>query len=247
MKKIHVVIWNEFRHEKKSELVRECYPNGIHGLLKEVLEVSENLDITLATLDDPHQGLPDEVLNKTDVLIWWAHTAHQEVDDELVKKIQKRVYEGKMGFVALHSAHASKPFTALIGSNGHLTWGRDQKEIIWNMMPSHPIAAGIPENFHLECEELYSEPFYIGKPDDLIFGGWYEDGNIFRSGVTFTRGAGKIFYFQPGHEKCKSLYDPHVQKIIRNAVYWVKPNEIGYDIPENFPKQLTPPIDAFEN
>lgn len=94
------------------------------------------MDVTLAALDDPDQGLPDEVLNNTDVLIWWGHMSHGEVSDELVKRIQKRVYLGQMGFIALHSGHHSKPFKAIVGTNGNLSWGRNQKEVIWNMMPS---------------------------------------------------------------------------------------------------------------
>ena len=157
--KINVVIWNEFRHEKTKEEVKALYPDGIHAFIKGFLDTNEDMDITLAALDDPAQGLPDELLDKTDVLIWWGHMAHKEVDDELVAKIQRRVYLGQMGFVALHSAHHSKPFRAIVGTNGNLTWGRNQKEIMWNMMPSHPIAAGIPDHFLIESEELYSEPF----------------------------------------------------------------------------------------
>ena len=154
-KKINVVIWNEFRHEKTKENVKALYPNGIHGFIKDFLSVNDDMDITLAALDDPDQGLPDERLENTDVLIWWGHAAHKEVDDELVAKIQKRVYLGKMGFVALHSAHHSKPFRAIVGTNGNLSWGRNQKEIMWNLMPQHPIAQGIPDHFTLTEEELY--------------------------------------------------------------------------------------------
>ena len=201
----------------------------------------------LAALDDPDHGLPDEVLEDTDVLIWWGHMAHKEVDDELVKKIQKRVYLGKMGFIALHSGHHSKPFKAIVGTNGNLSWGRNQKEIMWNMMPQHPIAAGIPDHFLIEEEELYCEPFYIPQPDALVFGAWYEDGYIFRSGACFLRGAGKVFYFQPGHESCRSFYNPYVQKIITNAVRWAVPGDLGYEIPDKCPHILTKATDEFND
>ena len=149
---IKVTIWNEFRHEKSSERVKAIYPNGLHAAIKEYLDTDEELEVRLSALDDEDQGLPDEVLNDTDVLLWWGHMAHKEVNDELVDKIQTRVYMGKMGFIALHSAHYSKPFRKLIGTSGNLSWGRDQKEIMWNLMPSHPIAAGIPDHFILESE-----------------------------------------------------------------------------------------------
>ena len=113
------------------------------------------------------------------------------------------------------------------------------------MMSSHPIAAGIPDHFLLEEEELYSEPFYIPQPDALVFGSWFEDGHIFRSGVCFIRGAGKVFYFQPGHETCPSFYNPYVQRIITNAVYWAKPGEIGYPIGEGCPHITSAVTDKF--
>lgn len=235
MNKLRVVIWNEFRHEKTNEHVHALYPDGIHGFLKKVLDVNEDMEVSLAALDDPEQGLPDERLENTDVLVWWGHMAHGEVNDELVAKIQKRVYLGKMGFVALHSAHHSKPFRAIVGTNGNLSWGRDQKEIVWNLLPAHPIAAGIPDHFVLDKEEMYGEPFYIPQPDALVFGGWFEDGNIMRSGACFLRGAGKVFYFQPGHESCRSFYNPYVQRIITNGIRWAKPNSFGYELDEGCP------------
>jgi trehalose utilization protein len=244
---IKVTIWNEFRHEKSSERVKAIYPNGLHAAIKEYLDTDEELEVRLAALDDEDQGLPDEVLNDTDVLLWWGHMAHKEVNDELVDKIQTRVYMGKMGFIALHSAHYSKPFRKLIGTSGNLSWGRDQKEIMWNLMPSHPIAAGIPDHFILESEELYSEPFAIGQPDALVFGGWFEDGHIMRSGACFIRGAGRIFYFQPGHEYCRSYYNPYVLRIIKNAIYWAKPCEPGYEIINDAPHITEPIINEFNN
>ena len=172
--------------------------------------------------------------------------AHGEVNDELVQKIQHRVYMG-MGFIALHSAHHSKPFKAIVGTNGNLSWGRDQKEIIWNMMPQHPIAKGIPDHFLIEEEELYCEPFYIPQPDALVFGGWYEDGYIFRSGCCFLRGAGKVFYFQPGHESCKSFHNPYVQQIITNGIRWAAPADLGYEIPDGCPHIKNAAKDEFNN
>ena len=178
MKKLNVVIWNEFRHEKTKEAVKAIYPNGLHATIKSYLDKNEDMEVTLAALDDPDQGLPDERLENIDVLLWWGHAAHMEVDDALVEKIRERVYTGKMSFIALHSGHHSKPFKAIVGTNGNLSWGRVQKEIMWTLMPSHEIAAGIPDHFLIEGEEMYGEPFYIPQPDALVFGAWYEDGHI---------------------------------------------------------------------
>lgn len=242
---IRVTIWNEFRHEKTKEKVKAIYPNGLHATIKEYLDTDEELEVRLAALDDEYQGLPDDVLNNTDVLLWWGHCSHKEVDDELVEKIRVRVYTGKMGFIALHSAHHSKPFKRIIGATGNLQWGRNQREIVWTLMPSHPIAAGIPDHFLIEDEELYSEPFFIGQPDALVFGSWFEDGNILRSGACFIRGAGKVFYFQPGHESCHSYHNPYVLRIIKNAIYWAKPSDPGFEIVDDAPNITEPIINEF--
>ena len=226
---INVTIWNEFRHEKTDEKVREIYPEGIHAYLKSVLDC-DDFNITLAALDDPDQGLPDEVLNNTDVLIWWAHMYHWDVTEELADRIRDRVFAG-MGLILLHSAHYSKVIQKVVGMTGHLTWGDEVREIVWNVNPTHPIAAGIPTHFVLPKEEIYGEPFQIPEPDEQIFIGWYETGQVFRSGCTWRRGYGKVFYFQPGHESVPTFYNEYVQRIIKNAIYWAAPqNTEGYRI-----------------
>ncbi len=240
MAKIKVTIWNEGRHEKTKPLVKEIYPDGIHNTIKAFLEVNEDMEVRAVTLDDPEQGLTDELLNDTDVLMWWGHMAHWEVKDELVEKIKKRVWYDGMGFVALHSAHESKPFRSIVGTSGQLSWGDEQRELVWNLMPQHPIAAGVPEYFELEKEEMYGEPFRIPTPDELIFTSWYEGGNIFRSGLTYYRGIGKVFYFQPGHESCHSFHNPHVQKILTNGVRWAAPTEMIIPRPIKCPYRKKP-------
>ena len=82
---------------------------------------------------------------------------------------------------------------------------------------------GIGRYFELPHEETYAEPFAIPNPDEVVFMGWYEGGELFRSGCTFHRENGRIFYFQPGHESFPTFYDKNVRTIIRNAVYWAAP------------------------
>ncbi len=231
MKKIRVTVWNEYRHERTEECARKYYPNGIHERIREILSECDDLEIRTATLDDPDCGLSDEVLDNTDVLVWWGHLAHWEVPDALAEKIRERVYRRGMGFIGLHSAHESKPFKLVVGTTGVLSWGDTQKEVVWNVMPMHPIAAGVPDHFVLDEEEMYGEPFYIPTPDELVFVDWFEHGNIFRGGACFYRGTGKVFYFQPGHETCPSYLNEHVCRIIRNAVHWAAPADFGYALP----------------
>lgn len=226
---IRVLVWNEFKHEQTKENVAQIYPDGMHNTIKGFLEKDGEFEVKTATLFkencelDESCGLTDELLENTDVLLWWGHTAHNLVPDEVAKKVQAAVQSG-MGFIALHSAHHSKPFKMLMGTTCNLSWREDgDMERVWVINPAHPIAQGVDRYFELEGEETYAEPFDIPEPDELVFGGWYEGGEIFRSGCTFKRGNGKIFYFQPGHETFPTYYNETVQTVIKNAIKWVKP------------------------
>jgi len=223
-KVIRVTIWNEFRHEQKPDSpVREVYPKGIHEALAAPLRALPEFSVKTATLDEPEHGLTDAVLESTDVLVWWGHLAHPEVKDEIAKKVQARVLNG-MGLIVLHSAHMSKPFLNLMGTTGALKWREDGlKEILWVTKPGHPITHGIQDHIVLEKEEMYGEHFDIPEPDELVFISWFQGGEVFRSGCTWQRGAGKIFYFRPGHETFPTYFNKSVQKVIENAVRWAAP------------------------
>ena len=130
-----------------------------------------------------------------------------------------------MGLIALHSAHLSKILRRLLGTSMTLCWRHDDSERLFCTTPSHPIAKGIPQSFDIPKEEMYGEYFDIPKPDDIIFTGWFAGGAVFRSGCTFTRGYGRIFYFQPGHEEYPVYQMPEIQQIIRNAVRWCRNGE----------------------
>ncbi len=218
---MNIVVWNENRHEKTNETVASIYPDGIHGAIANFLKEAGH-DVTTATLDEPEHGLTEELLEKTDVLIWWGHMAHGEVQDDIIERTKQRVLDG-MGLIALHSAHFSKIFKSLMGTGCDLKWREsNDKERVWNVDPSHPIARGVGEYFEIEKEEMYGEHFDIPAPDELIFVSWFTGGEVFRSGATFKRGKGKIFYFRPGHETYPTYHQTEVQQIIRNAVEWAQ-------------------------
>ena len=220
---INVLIFNEFSHEKQWEALRKPYPQYLHGALKAAVEC-EDVKVKCVTLEDPDCGINDEVLKETDVLIWWGHVLHRLVPDHVVDCIQRAVLNG-MGFIALHSAHVSKPFTRLMGTSCTLKWRDNDRERVWVTSPAHPIAAGLPEYFELPQEEMYGEYFDIPTPDEVVFMGWFAGGELFRSGCTWHRGLGKIFYFQPGHEEFPIYYNEYVVKILQNAVRWAAPTK----------------------
>lgn len=219
---IHVTVWGEYRHEKKNPKVAAHYPQGMHETIAGFLRGAPDLKVRTATLDEPEHGLSEDALYSTDVLIWWGHMAHDEVKAEVVTRVQRRVLEG-MGLVVLHSGHHSKIFKALMGTPCSLKWREStDKERIWNICPSHPIAAGLGEYFEIPAEEMYGEPFGIPTPDELIFISWFSGGEVFRSGATWRRGHGRIFYFRPGHETYPTYHLPQIQLVITNAVRWAR-------------------------
>ena len=236
MRKLHVTVWNENVHEKRDESVRRMYPDGIHGVLAEFLGENPDMDVRCATLDMPMHGLSDEVLDHTDVLVWWGHIAHEEVADDIVEKIYERVISG-MGLIALHSSHFSKIFTKLMGTTCRLRWREAaEKERIWIVDNTHPIVEGIGDYFELDKEEMYGEKFDIPAPDELVMLGWFKGGEVIRAGCCFKRGNGKVFYFQPGHETYPTYYDGNVRKIIANAVRWAVSQRNGREV-----EHLNPP------
>ena len=222
-KPIRVTVWGENVHEKRSEAVAKVYPNGMHSAIKEGLEGAGGFEVKVATLDMAEHGLTDDVLFQTDVLTWWGHMAHDKVDDAVVQKVVRRVWEG-MGLIVLHSGHYSKVFKALMGTSCSLCWREaDEKERIWVCNPGHPIAEGFGRFFEIPAEEMYGEPFGIPNPDEVVFISHFTGGEVFRSGVTWRRGAGKVFYFRPGHETYPTYYNADVRRVIANAVRWAKP------------------------
>ena len=229
-KPLKVIVWNEFQHERENDAVRAFYPQGIHTTIAQGLAATASpvrgalpLQIGTATLDEPEHGLSEARLADTDVLLWWGHKAHAEVSDAVVDRVQRRVLEG-MGLIVLHSGHFSKIFRRLMGTHCSLKWREaDEKERLWVVEPSHPIAAGLGEYFELPNEEMYGERFDIPAPDELVFMSWFEGGEVFRSGCCWQRGHGRVFYFRPGHEAYPTYHDANVQKVLANAVQWAAP------------------------
>ena len=220
MSTIRVTVWNEFVHEKTNERVKELYPAGMHEAIAGYLTQQEGLSVRTATLDEPEQGLSEEVLADSDVLIWWGHAAHEDVCDETVDRVQARILEG-MGLIVLHSGHFSKIFKRMLGTSCALQWREAaEKERLWVVNPVHPITQGLGPYIELPHTEMYGEPFDIPTPDKVVFISWFAGGEVFRSGCTWTRGKGKIFYFRPGHETFPLYHNPEILKVIENAVRW---------------------------
>lgn len=219
-----VVVWSE------GTAPKAVYPNDINGAIAEGLKGLKGWEVVTANLSDPDQGLPDELLNRADVLIWWGHQRHDQVQDELVNKVDKRVREDGMGFISLHSSHFAKPNKKLMGTA--CSWGAyvgDSTTLQVTVKdPKHPIAKGV-KAFTIVHNERYSDPYAVPKPDSVVFDGVasLKDGGVDPSqqGFTWQVGKGKFFYFQPGHETNPVFFDENVKKIMINAVKWAAPKK----------------------
>ncbi|MDG2258574.1 MAG: ThuA domain-containing protein [Paracoccaceae bacterium] len=235
---IQTLVWGENVHEKTNKVVADLYPEGLHGCIAGALNSADGIEATTATLQDEEHGLTNDRLIDTDVLIWWGHAAHGEVADHVVDRVARHVQAG-MGLIVLHSGHFSKIFKKLMGTPCNLTWREaGERERLWVTSRNHPIAAGLPDHFELENEEMYGEPFGIPEPLETVFISWFQGGEVFRSGVTYKRGAGNVFYFRPGHETYPTFYDENVRTVLRSAVMWAHntaPRIMDVDAAPNVP------------
>lgn len=218
-----VIVWSEGTAPKK------VYPDDIRGAVAEGLKPLEGWEIVTATIGDPDQGVPEESLGKTDVLIWWGHQRHNDVKNQTVDRIVKHVKEDGMGFIALHSSHYSKALKRLLGTpcgwkGGYIEDGSDLKMIV--KAPDHPIAKGI-KDFDIPHTERYGEPFECPEPQTVVFDGLFTlpsgQTQQSRQGLVWEVGKGRVFYFQPGHETYPIFFQDEVRQVMRNAVQWCAP------------------------
>lgn len=266
---IRVLVWDERQEEQK-----QAYYDGYLGdAIAKHLAQREGLEVRSEGLNSPEQGLASSQLDATDVLIFWSHKRNADLDNARADDIVRRVKEGKLSLVVLHSAHWSKPFVKLMqtraiddakkqhntakdfalryenpigtvpkindpltpritGTGENLTlelplcvfpaWRADgaTSEIV-TMNPQHPVAKGIPAKWKIEKTEMYSEPFHVPQPDEVIFEEHWAKGEHFRSGCVWNIGKGRVFYFRPGHETYPIFLQAEPLQVLENAVRWL--------------------------
>src|SRR4051795_3323420 len=226
---VRVTVWGENVHERRDESVRAIYPEGMHATIASGLIelLGDEVQARTATLDQPEHGLTEAILAETDVLTWWGHIAHDDVDDAIVDRVQAAVLGG-MGLLVLHSAHYSKILKRLLGTSCSLRWRNEgERELVWTVNPSHPIAQGVPHPIVIDAQEMYGEHFDIPQPDELVFVSSFAGGEVFRAGCCFQRGAGRIFYFSPGDQEYPVYHHPDIKRVLANAARWAAPRTRG--------------------
>ena len=240
---IRVLVWDE----APSHAPKDIYPDSINGAIAQDLNRrgGGKVHARAANIDEPDQGCSEDVLAATDVLFWWGHARHREVSDDVMWRVFHHVRERGMGFVGLHSAHYAKTLQVVLSCPGHLKGGWRENtppdtEFVRVCAPHHPIAQGVAD-FTLPAEEMYGAPFDVPPPQCVVFQSYFPmGGEYFPSGLCWTvgqgktegftsgpgqgvsegEGAGRVFYFRPGHEAFPTYYDANVQTVLYNAALW---------------------------
>ena len=226
MEKIKVTVWSEGLPETEVNAVKS-YPNDINTAIAEFLKKDPALDVTISSISMSENGLSKELIDNTDVLVYWSHLYNDKVSDEAADYVVEAILQRGMGLLLLHSSLSSKIARSLLGRCGAGGKYREcgERSRVWIIDRAHPIVEGLEEDwFDITHEEMYGEPFNVPTPDQLIFISWFQGGEVLRTGMTWNRGAGRVFYFQPGHEEFP-IYSENkaVQKVIANGVKWLKP------------------------
>jgi trehalose utilization protein len=207
---MNVTVW--------TDLPDDVYPAGLGAELAAAIGEHADAAVRVTSIADPGQGLDD--LGSADVLVWWGHMRHDDVEDAHAATVQEQVLRG-MGLVALHASARSKPLLRLLGTTGTFRWREeDDRELLWPVDPGHPIAAGVGDVIALEAHEMYGEPFDIPAPDELVFISSFSGGEVLRSGCAWRRGRGRVFYFSPGHQTDPVYRVPAIRRVLGNAVGW---------------------------
>jgi trehalose utilization protein len=107
---VRVLVWDEQQPEQK-----QAYGETFLGeTIAAHLASRPGLTVKSVALSSPEQGLSPALLDQTDVLIFWSNQKNDALDDARADDIVRRVKDGKLGFIALHSAIGSKPFVKLM-------------------------------------------------------------------------------------------------------------------------------------
>src|SRR6187402_2981557 len=74
---IRVTVWNEGIHEQTKAYASDIdsyYPDGIHGAIAAgIASRIPSAAVRTAVMSEPEHGLTQDVVDSTDVLLWWGH------------------------------------------------------------------------------------------------------------------------------------------------------------------------------
>ena len=177
--------------------------------------------VATTTLDEPEHGLTEEVLADTDVLVWWGHAAHGEVADEVVERVHRHVLvRDGPGRAALRPLvedlrqadghHLHPALAQRAGPRAGLDGQPDPPDRPGRAEPDH----------HRRSRRCTASSSTSRRRRAGLHLSSFTGGEVFRSGCTFRRGHGKIFFFSPGDQDYPVYHHKDVRRVIANGVEW---------------------------
>ena len=108
---------------------------------------------------------------------------------------------------------------------------------MWTIARTHHRGAGVPNPLVIPRQEMYGEPFDVAVPDELVFVSSFAGGEVFRSGVTYLRGFGRVFYISPGDQEYPVYHQPEILQVLANGIRWAAPTRPPEDqVARNAPR-----------
>ena len=175
---VRVLIWDEQQPQQKQAYGDRFLGETIADHLKKL----PGLLVKNAKFDDPEQGLSDSALESADVLVIWSHRKNREQDDKRAEAVVRRVMEGKLSLVALHSAHWAKPFVRLMQERAkldamHELPEADRASARWEYVNGAPYYKGVKDGDRLTpwVQKLEGNRWRLTLPQ-CVFPAWRADG-----------------------------------------------------------------------
>lgn len=176
-KPVRVLVWDEQQPQQK-----QAYGELFLGeTIAKHLEKQDGLSVKTARLDDVEQGLDDATLDSTDVLVFWCHRRVKEQDDARMEAVVKRVLEGKLSLIALHSAHWAKPFVRLMQERAKadaITQVPESERATakWEFVNEQPYYKGVTANSAPTPSLAHVDNVWRLSLPQCVFPAWRADG-----------------------------------------------------------------------
>jgi len=174
---VRVLVWDEQQPQQK-----DAYGDKFLGeTIADHLRKQDGLVVKSVALASENQGLDDRSLEETDVLIFWCHRRAKEQDDARTEAVVKRVMEGKLALIALHSAHWAKPFVRLMQERAKEDAVRQVPEserasAKWEYSNETPIYRGVKKDAALTPSLSHEGGVWKLVLPQCVFPAWRADG-----------------------------------------------------------------------
>jgi len=218
-----VLIW--WGHERHAEVPRskgrEIVDRILQGRLSLIALHSAHrstpfmMAMEARAVQDARAALPEE--QRSQAMVEWTgpfDRSDVKADDPLTPSftVEKRA----TGTVILKIVRPKSTFPDCCSK---ATSGKPSQ--IRVLLPNHPLARGLPEQFTILHTEMYAEPFHVPPPDAVVFDEEFVDGGHFRSGLVWRIGHGQVVYFRTGHEEYDEYFQAYPLQVIENAARWL--------------------------